>query len=192
RAGGWMYRRVRGEDDSIVSPRDTQKQVSREETFASDLHDDALIERELLRLAVRVSADLRKQSLRARTITVKLRDADFRTRSAQRTLRLPIASERSVLAVAKALLAQLRGRRRVGARLIGIGLSHFDEVAPVPTQLALFEAPPATPDDEPVDDARELALTKALDRIRNRFGAESIVPARLLDPASDVGPRVEE
>lgn len=192
RAGGWMYRRVRGEDDSIVSPRDTQKQVSREETFASDLHDDALIERELLRLAVRVSADLRKQSLRARTITVKLRDADFRTRSAQRTLRLPIASERSVLAVAKALLAQLRGRRRVGARLIGIGLSHFDEVAPVPTQLALFEGPPATPDDEPVDDARELALTKALDRIRNRFGAESIVPARLLDPASDVGPRVEE
>ena len=123
RAGAWLYRRVRGIDDSAVSPRESQKQVSREETFAQDLHDDALIDRELLRLAVRVSADLRQQSLHARTVTVKLRDADFRTRKAQRTLRVPIESERSVAKAAHALLAQLRSRRRVGVRLLSFGWS---------------------------------------------------------------------
>lgn len=87
-----MYRRVRGEDDSIVSPRDTQKQVSREETFASDLHDDALIERELLSdwrfASLQTSANNRYGAHDHR----ELRDADFRTRSAQRIACLPIAS----------------------------------------------------------------------------------------------------
>ena len=191
RAGDWMYRRVRGEDESIVHAGHMQKQVSREETFARDLHEEELVERELLRLAVRVSADLRKQSLQARTVTVKLRDADFRTRSAQRTLRLPIESERSVVTAARALLRQLRSRRRVGVRLLGIGLSHFDDGPPEAAQLALFETPPPT-SDEPVEGAKEKALTRALDRIRSRYGADSILPAGLVDGSKDIGPRVEE
>ncbi|MBL0170227.1 MAG: DNA polymerase IV [Gemmatimonadaceae bacterium] len=191
RAGHWLFRRVRGLDDSVVTPRDTQKQVSREETFAQDLHDETLIDRELLRLAVRVSADLRKQSLQARTVTVKLRDTDFRTRSAQRTLRLPIESERSVMQAAHALLRQLRTRRRVGVRLLGIGLSHFDDGPPEAAQLGLFEAS-SPPSDEPAESARDRALTRALDRIRHRYGAGSIVPAQLIDGGRDLGPRVEE
>lgn len=192
RAGDWMYRRVRGIDDSVVHARETQKQVSRESTYGRNLHEETDIERELQRLAVRVSADLREQSLQARTVTVKLRDADFKTRSAQRTLRLPIESERSVAKAAQSLLRQLRSKRRVGVRLLGIGLSHFDELPPEPTQLALFEAPPALPSDEPVEGARDKALTKALDHIRHRFGSKSIVPARLLDDGRGTGPRVEE
>ncbi len=192
RAGMWLYRRVRGLDDSEVTPRDSQKQVSREETFASDLHDPDIIDRELLRLAVRVSADLRAQSLHARTVTVKLRDSDFRTRSAQRTLQRPIESERLVAKAAQSLLRQLRSRRRVGVRLLGIALSHFDEGPPPPPQLALFETPPGPATDEPVEDARDRALTKALDRIRHRYGAASIVPAPLINGGRDVGPRVEE
>ena len=192
RAGDWLDRRVRGVDDSVVASRDTQKQVSREETFARDLHDDALIERELLRLAVRVSADLRRQSLQARTVTVKLRDIDFRTRSAQRTLRLPIESERSVAKAAQALLRQLRSRRRVGVRLLGIGLSHFDDGPPEAAQLALFEAPAPAASDDPVEGERDRALTRALDRIRSRYGAEAILPAGLVDGNRDLGPRVEE
>ena len=191
RTGDWLFRRVRGLDDSIVSPRDTQKQVSREETFSHDLHDESVIDRELLRLAVRVSADLRTQSLQARTVTVKLRDADFRTRSAQRTLRLPIESERSVAHAAHALLRQLRSRRRAGVRLLGISLSSFDDGPPEAAQLALFETAPAT-SDEPVEHERDRALTRALDTIRGRFGASSILPARLADGAKDLGPRVEE
>jgi hypothetical protein len=55
----------------------------------------------------------------------------------------------------------------------------------------------ARPDtDRPADDAREdardKALTQALDRIRARFGAASILPAGLVDRRQDPGPRVEE
>jgi DNA polymerase IV len=56
RAGHWLYQRIRGIDDSAVSPRETQKQVSREETFAQDLHDDALIARELSSFGTRTFA----------------------------------------------------------------------------------------------------------------------------------------
>ncbi len=193
RAGRWLWRRVRGVDESIVSARDEQKQVSREETFARDLHDDDLVERELLRLAVRVATDLRRQALQARTITVKLRDSDFRTRSAQRTLVHPIESEQSVVRAARTLLRALRKRRRVGVRLLGIALSHFGDDTPAPPQLGLFAELPAPPSaDEPVEGAREKALTRALDRIRDRYGQQAIVPARLVDPSNDPGPRVEE
>lgn len=199
RAGQWLAKRVLGVDDSQVTPRDRQKQVSREDTFARDLTDPDIIERELLRLAVKVSNDLRKQALRARTVTVKLKDADFKTRSAQRTLTSYIESERSVVKVARTLLQQLRRKRPVPVRLLGIALSHFDdedEATPLPaTQLGLFAAPPtvgpagtADPEETP----RDQALTRALDRIRGRYGSGAILPARLVDPKHDTGPRVEE
>jgi DNA polymerase-4 len=215
RTGRWLARRVRGVDDSIVSPRERQKQVSREDTFARDLDDDDLLERELLRLAVRVSSDLRRQALRARTVTVKVKDADFRVRAAQRTLGGFIESEGAVLKAARPLLRQLRRKRRVPLRLLGIALSHFDDEdrdAPLPaTQLGLFAEPTASaspgvsrggggeregggglPFPEPTESERDRALTRALDRIRDRYGSEAILPARLVDPAHDTGPRVEE
>ena len=199
RGGHWLYRRVRGLDDSQVTARDRQKQVSREETFGRDLDDEELIERELLRLAVRVSTDLRKQALRARTVTVKLRDKDFTTRSAQRTLGSFIESEKSVAKAARQLLRQLRGKRRIPVRLLGIALSHFDDEPAAHrnltgTQLGLFSTPQeaARAPQEPSEGPKDRALTKALDRIRDRFGARAILPARLVDPGRDTGPRVEE
>ena len=203
RAGTWLAQRVRGVDDSIVSPRERQKQVSREDTFARDLDDDEVIERELLRLAVRVSADLRRQALRARTVTVKVKDRDFKSRTAQRTLASFIESEKSVVKAARPLLRHLRGKRRVPIRLLGIALSHFDddpEAAPLPAaQLGLFGAEAATPaagsapvPADPEESPRDRALTRALDRIRDRYGSGAILPARLVDPEQDTGPRVEE
>jgi DNA polymerase IV len=193
RSGAWLYRRAHGIDESVVSSRDAQKQVSREDTFARDLHDEVAIERELLRLAVRVSADLRMQALRARTVTVKLRDADFKTRSAQRTISKSIESEQSVARVARSLLRMLRARRRVGVRLLGIALSHFDneETSAAPAQLTLFAPPAPTEGDDPTEGVKDRALTKALDDIRGRFGKTAILPASLVAPV-DTGPRVEE
>ena len=190
RAGHWLFERIRGRDGSAVTARDRQKQMSREETFGRDLHDEPTLERELLRLAVRVSNDIRKQGLAARTITVKLRDADFRTRSARRTLSRPIESEKAVSRVARRLMERLRAKRRVGVRLLGISLSHFDEDDEGPVQLTFLPPPPVCNDD-PVEGDRDRALTRALDRIRGRYGSESILPARLLE-RRDTGPRVEE
>jgi DNA polymerase-4 len=190
RMGHWLYERIRGRDSSVVTARDQQKQMSREETFGRDLHDEPTLERELLRLAVRVSNDIRKQGLAARTVTVKLRDADFRTRSARRTLARPIESEKAVSRVARRLMERLRGQRRVGVRLLGISLSYFDE-EPEAEQLAFFAPPAPLNPEDPVEGERDRALTRALDRIRGRFGSESILPARLVG-RRDTGPRVEE
>jgi DNA polymerase-4 len=196
RAGQWLHARVHGVDPSVVEPRERQKSVSREDTFARDLDDDALLERELLRLAVRVSADLRGQALEARTITVKLRDRSFRTRTAQRALPLPIVTEQAVFRVARSLFRKLRRTQRAPVRLLGIGLSHFEGRDAEAAQLGLFDDDAARAADTPADDAREgdreRALSQALDRIRARFGAAAILPAGLVDRRQDPGPRVEE
>jgi DNA polymerase-4 len=174
REAAWLHARVRGIDPSPVAPREEAKSVSREDTFPEDLHDDESIERELLRLIVRVAADLRGDGLRARTITVKLRDADFTTRQASRTLPTPVESDRAVHAVARELLAKLRRARRTGVRLLGVALSSFDGDAPA-AQLGFFGAEP----EESVETERDRVLARVVDGVRAKFGDGALLPASL-------------
>src|SRR5216110_3112231 len=123
RAGRWLHERVRGIDHAPVEPNREPRSISRDETFPQDLADDAALAARLRALADRAAADLREVGLLARTVTVKLRDADFTTRQASRTLSDPVHSERVVYEVARDLLRKLRaahagavaGRRRVAA-----------------------------------------------------------------------------
>src|SRR3989441_1988955 len=80
REGTWLHERARGIDRAPVETNREAKSVSRDETFATDLDDDAALAARLLSLADRASADVRESGLVARTVTVKLRDADFTTR----------------------------------------------------------------------------------------------------------------
>jgi DNA polymerase-4 len=172
--GAWLYNRIRGIDNGIVEPDRDARSMSREETFPRDLFTDEDLETELLALAVRLCRDLRAEGLRARTVTVKLRDADFRTRTAARTVDEGLQTDRAIFAVARDLLARLRIRRRTGARLIGIALSHF---APGTTaQLPLFQSQAGA-----LETDRDRSLARASDTVRGRFGADAIKPARLLD-----------
>lgn len=174
--GAWLYEVLRGRDDRPVEEREVQKSVSREETFPTDLYDDESLERELVRLTTRVAADLRGDGLRARTVTVKLRDGDFTTRQASRTLDEGIESDRAVLTVAKPLLHKLRRARRTGARLLGVRLSEL--VSPLgPGQLALFDTPPT----DAVESQRDRTLAQAIDRIHAKHGRRGIVPGTLLE-----------
>ncbi|MGH7568415.1 MAG: DNA polymerase Y family protein, partial [Gemmatimonadales bacterium] len=125
RAGAWLHDRVRGLDPSPVEPRRDPKSISRDETFPCDLTDDEALGRALLSLVDRATTDLREGGFAARTVTVKLRDADFTTRQAGRTLAEPVRSDRAVFAVAKTLLARLRAARRVPARLLGVSLAQL-------------------------------------------------------------------
>jgi DNA polymerase-4 len=179
REGRWLHQRIRGIDASPVEPRDEAKSLSREDTFPRDLHDDEAIETELLRLATRVAADLREDRLRARTVTVKLRDADFVTRQASRTLDEPVESDRAVSTVARDLLRKLRRARRVGVRLVGVTLSHFGDAAG-PAQFALFDTADAGAAAPPVETERDRRVSRTVDDIRERFGTGAIGPARLL------------
>jgi DNA polymerase-4 len=170
READWLWKRVHGVDDADVAHRATHRGLSRDETFGRDMNDDQDIERELLRLVTRAGADLRGDGLTARTVAVRLRDWDFKTRMAQRTLPEPVISDRVILRVAHELLANLRKARRVPARLVGVRLSGLAPAERLP-QLRLGT------DD--VETERDRGLTRAIDRVRGKFGPKSILPGGL-------------
>lgn len=176
REAAWLYNRVRGIDHGDVESHGEAKSISRDETFPVDIDDDDELARELLALVTRAAKDLRADGLTARTITVRLRDRDFKTRQASRTLGAAVISDRVILEVARALLAKLRAARRVPARLLGVGLSSLGVDASA-TQLALFEAR----DGKTEETDRDRVLARAVDRVRARFGDKGLLPARLVD-----------
>ncbi|MGH7537622.1 MAG: Y-family DNA polymerase [Gemmatimonadales bacterium] len=173
REGQWLWERVRGIDDSPVAPWTEPKSISRDTTFPRDLETDDDLWRELLELADRATSDLRADGLVARTVTVKLRDADFTTRQASRTLPEPVLTDAAVYAVARELLARLRSARRVPARLIGVALSGLVRPGEA-AQLALLETESAgVPETE-----RDRSLARTIDAVRERFGPDALGRAR--------------
>ena len=175
REAAWLWDRVHGIDSAHVEPHLDAKSLSRDETFGIDINDDAALQRELLALLTRAAADLRAEGLAARTIRVKIRDWDFKTRQAGRTLDHPVISDRILLSVARGLLQRLRAARRVPARLIGVALSSLSTDVTA-DQLDLFEAR----DNRFVETDRDRRVVRAVDRVRARFGDKGILPGGLV------------
>jgi DNA polymerase-4 len=173
REGWWLYHRVRGIDQSQVESRGDAKSISRDETFSEDMENDHDLHRELLALVARAASDLRADGLTARTITVRIRDFDFRTRSASRTLPRGVIADRVIHGVAKSLLAKLRSSRPVPARLLGVALSSL-ATDPDADQLALFEGAAAGQEET----ERDRALARTVDRLREKFGEDGIALGR--------------
>ncbi len=167
----WLAARVRGVSESEVSERDGAKSISRDDTFPMDINDDVMLDGELTELVGRAAGDLRGDALTARTITVRIRDKDFTTRQASRTVDEALESDRAIFAVARDLLRKLRKARRVPARLLGVALSNF---TPPPTrQLGLFDG--AAPR---LETERDREVSKAMDTVRQKFGRGAIAPGR--------------
>lgn len=173
RRGAWLWLRMRGIDDTPVEAGQAARSLSRDETFATDLHEDADLVRELRRLVARLAADLRADSLRAGTITVRIRDSDFRTRQAARTVEERIQTDRAIEAVARPLLARLRADRRVPARLIGVSASNL--AADGEAQASLFGAGGS------LESERDRRLARVADALREKFGRRVIGPGDLLE-----------
>jgi DNA polymerase-4 len=171
-AARWLWARVHGIHDSTVHHNRGHRSMSHDETFGRDLREDAELDHELLSLASRIASDLRNDGLTARTITVKIRDYDFRTRSARRTLSEPVISDRAILRVARELLTKLRVARRVPARLLGVALSSLAE-DPKADQLLLFNR------EDSVETDRDRALARSIDRARKKYGPTAVQPASL-------------
>lgn len=176
--GRWLYRLSRGlHEGSGVSPRAPQKSISHERTFAQDIADEDEIENKLAYLVGETGASLRADGLKARTVTVKMRWADFTDRTASRTVAEPLESDRAIFTVARALLRQLRAHRRGGIRLLGVGVSKLGDDAEA--EPMLFEPPQGLESD------RDRRLSAATDRLRTRFGREAVVPARVTPRPKD-------
>ena len=169
-SGASLYELAWGRDYRDVTPNEPDKSISAAETFAQDLDDPEEILREFLRLTEKAAARLREKDLYAKTISIKVRFADFSTISRSKTLPLPIDSTHDIYEVAKTLYLAL-GLDRARLRLVGISLDNLSEAAP--EQLLLG--------------ARERGWREAdtaIDRAKLRFGGGSVRPGRLIKKSS--------
>ena len=165
-----MRQRAAGREVSAVSAIDAPddvKSVSNERTFAHDLTDRADIEAALALLGESVGRRLRRKGLAGHTVTIKVHYAYGKGRSAQRRLPHPTDDENIFVAAARDLLDRVWSEGQP-VRLLGIGVSGFATAEPVQTDL-FCEV------DERgavASDRRDLSV--AVDRVRERFGADAV------------------
>ncbi len=180
-----IYRRASGQDERAVEPYTDAKSESAEHTFDEDSADPEFLSAWLMRQAERVGASLRRQDLSGRTITLKVKYADFTQITRSLSLDSPTNSTQTIFDAARGLLEQLLPLRPV--RLIGLGISRFGEDSgrPGPEQLSLLPAPEAGRSKKPRDSLKQKALDKALDKARERFGNQAVVRGRVFAPKKD-------
>jgi len=170
-SGASLYELAWGRDYRDVSPQDAEKSISAAETFPQDLDDPNQILTEFLRLTERASARLRDKELFAKTISIKVRFADFSTINRSKTLSLPLEGTHEIYEVVKGLYQALK-IERARLRLVGVTLENLSSGAP----------------EQMVLGARESGWRQAdgaIDRARARFGVGSVRPARLIKPHED-------
>jgi len=161
-----------GRDERLVTPRAPEKSIGAEETFAADIGDPDRIRRELLKLSGRTASGLRAGGYVARTVSVKLRLASFKTLTRSRTLPYPTDVAREIYTTACSLFEASGLDHGARLRLVGVRVSGLVPVAGANTQLTF--------DDRPVG-WRE--AERAVDRIARRFGAGAVRPAALVADA---------
>jgi DNA polymerase-4 len=179
--GGLLYRLARGQDDSEVVARRPRKSISSEITFPADIADISTLVRSLETLCRNVAGRLHALSLKARTVTVKVRFADFSTVTRSKSIASPVDDEASLFRLASVLLAEscrLSAReekqklldRKV--RLVGVAVSNLHKDV---GQIDLFSE----------ERKKAEALARIVGGIRERFGEDSIVSGRGLRPPEE-------
>jgi DNA polymerase-4 len=172
-----LHALAHGEDDRAVEPERAAKSLGREHTFDVDVADREVVDRMLLHLVEQVSSRLRRHGLAGRCITVKLRTSDFETVLRAATLPAAVDTTEAILPAARELFAACDTTRQP-IRLVGLAMSRF-----APPQPALFE---------PRVQAQGRAVARAVDALRERFGAAAITRGALLRtpaPGDDSGPK---
>lgn len=186
-AGAHLHDLAWNRDERRVETGRATKSVGHEETFAHDVTDPAVLEREVRRLADLVGIRLRRGSLRARTVTLKVRAPDFTTVTRSSTRRQPTDRGDDLASGALELLARVD--TRAGVRLIGVSAHGLVPRAAAPgEQLRMFvdseaaSGPDAGDVDGSVADSRRSRIDAAVDSIRDRFGDEALGRAVLVGP----------
>ncbi|MBI1796526.1 MAG: DNA polymerase IV [Candidatus Eisenbacteria bacterium] len=155
-----------GKDDTPLVPYHEgveAKSMGHEVTLAEDSDDPAMLEGMLLRLSDQVARRLRSEGYVGRTVCVKLRDRRFVTRLRQRVLEGFTAEHRPIFETARALMRE--HWRGDALRLVGVTVSQLER-APEHDQSELF-----------AHDLKAVRLRTALDRVRDRLGEASLIPA---------------
>ena len=171
-SGSSLYELAWGRDYRDVETEHIEKSISASETFDLDLDSQEEILKEFLRLTERGVERMREKGFATNTISIKVRFADFKTISRSKTVDLPITGTQEIFEIVKNLYLSLN-LDRVLIRLVGISLDSLVEDEDV-KQLTLGERATGWRQAD-----------KAIDRIKGRFGAGSLRPARLVEDHQD-------
>ncbi|MCF6370017.1 DNA polymerase IV [Rhizobium halophilum] len=159
--GQRLYRLSRGIDDRDVHANDPAKSVSAETTFFEDISRHEELVPILRRLSEKVSARLKKQSVAGYTVVLKLKTADFKSRTRNRRLEDPTQLADRIFRTGLSMLERETDGSRF--RLIGVGVTELCD--------------PARADPRDLVDqgaARRAAAEAAMDRLRDRFGKGAV------------------
>ena len=166
-SGEILHSYANGIDTRQVELPGAAKSISRETTFGKDTRDRSLLKATLRYLGERVGAELRRQGKQARSITLKLRYADFTTITRSRGLSQGTDTDQSIFDTGLKLLNNTLSGERQPVRLIGIGVSNLVEPG---KQLDMLDT----------STQRLEQLNRAIDRIRNKYGFTAIQTGRTL------------
>ncbi len=156
-----------GKDDAPVTSRPQEKSISTERTFDSNIRNYEEVADYVLDASHKCAVRLRKADLMAWTVSVKLRDGNFKTVTRSRTLLAPTHVGREIAQVAQELVGQ-EPIPRAGYRLLGVstsGLVGPDDGLPV-----LLD-----------EDIRTKATEEVMDSVTFRYGSQALRPASLID-----------
>jgi len=160
--GDHLYNLAIGHDDRPVVPNWEPKSVSNETTFDEDTADLSLLTQTVRHLAENVGRRLRRDSYKAKKITLKLRYAPFETHTKQTSIARATDSDEEIIRLALGLFEQFPLDRRV--RLIGVGTGDIVRPGEESAQLGLFDEAPR----------KDGVIDRTVDRIRERFGDAAI------------------
>lgn len=168
--GVGLVARARGLDPRDVHANEPVKSVSNERTFSTDVRSMDEVDGALATLAAKVGQRLRRKGLAGRTVNVKLRFSDFTTKTVRRTLATSTDDDAVFGAVARELLRQAWSPG-IGLRLLGVGVSGFDDK---PVQLDLLGEEDAIDTLKPSGRTAREELARGLDAVRDRFGDSAV------------------
>ena len=144
-----------------VVPGRGRKSISKETTFEEDVLDQNILHAVLRKLAAEVAATARREKLSGSVVTLKIRFTGFETHTRQHKVPHPTHDERVILREVWTLFLQGKLPRKP-VRLIGVGISDWQQSEPEPAQTDLF--------DQPQKREKTDRLLETLDRVTDRFG----------------------
>ncbi len=152
-----------GRDDRPVVAASEAKSIGSETTFARDIAEPARLRAILDELAEKVARRLRREGLRARTVHLKARYADFTTVTRSETIETATARSGAIRDLARRLFDQRLGRPSLPMRLLGVSVSNLEPAGA--GQIDLFPDPREQKDE---------ALDHLLDRIGEKYEKTAI------------------
>ena len=172
--GEHLFELSQGIDDRSVEPDRDAKSIGHEETFSTDIKDLAVAQVQLLRLADAVSARCRNAGVGARTISLKIKFADFQVITRAASVEFPVVTTQAMMRLVEPLLREIDISG--GVRLLGISARNLVEPE---MQLSLFDNASEKSTANELDAAWS-STTSAIDGIRDKFGDAAIKPASAL------------